>query len=228
MRIVKKVKIVLEAPVPVYDVTSPKYHNLVLANGCVVHNSAKAARDPRFQEVLCMQGKIVNAVKEKLDRVLSSPAVIDMLQAVGYDPKHPDPENHLRVGKIIIASDADVDGKHIDALQLSLWYSIMPKLFIQGRVFLVRSYEFVTRKNGTTIFADSLEEMRDKCGGTLPKEVTQLKGLGEMAASDLRDMAFNKNTRQLWKVRPPLPENANKFSLIMGSDPSFRKKMLGV
>ena len=206
----------------------PHERELYLVEGESAGGSSKAARDSRFQEILCMKGKIINAAKEKTTNVLANESAIDLLKAVGYDPSKSNPLEHLRIGRIIIASDADVDGRHIDALQLTLWQKFLPELFEQGRVFLVKSYEFVARVGGKAVFADSLDALREKCGGTLPREVTQLKGLGEMSAEDLRTMAFDKTTRKLWRVTPLVGKDKTTFQLIMGENPEYRRKMLGI
>lgn len=206
----------------------PEERELFIVEGDSAGGLAKAARDQRFQEVLCLKGKIVNAQKEAVSKVLGNESVIDLMQAIGYNPTLENPVENLRVGRIIITSDADVDGRHIDALQLTLWNKFLPELFEQGRIFLVKSYEFVARINGKPIFADSLESMRDRNGGKLPKEVTQLKGLGEMSPEDLRTMAFDKSTRKLWRVTPLVGKDKKLFQLIMGESPEYRKKMLGV
>jgi len=112
MRIVNKRRIELQNPVPVYDLTVDDYHNFVLANGAVVHNSAKEARY-QFQAVLPLKGKVANALKMEQSKTLESEEIINILAAIGYDIKAADPYARLSVGKIICLADPDPDGPFI-------------------------------------------------------------------------------------------------------------------
>lgn len=111
MRVVSSRCIKFEVPTPVYDLTSPRHHNFVLANGAVVHNSAKQGRYP-YQAVLPLKGKIMNALKNG-DKALESDEVLNVLAAVGYDPKAADPLAKIQVGKIICLADPDPDGPFV-------------------------------------------------------------------------------------------------------------------
>ncbi len=201
---------------------------LFVVEGDSAGGTAKVARDRSFQEILSLKGKIVNAERKKQDEVLSSEEVLNILKAIGFDPSKPDPTKHLRVGRVLILSDADVDGRHIDALLITLLYKYLPKLFEDGRVFIVKSYEFVARVNDKSVFADSLEKMKARCGGKLPKQVTQLKGLGEMGEEDLRQMAFNPATRKLWQIKLPDAAGNKLFKQVMGESVEYRRQMLGI
>jgi hypothetical protein len=108
MHVVSVKKIKLKKSVPVYDATSPKYHNFVLACGAVVHNTAERARDKRYQEVLKLRGKILNIYRDKAGKASLNKEIIDILKSIGYDPSKKN--LNLRVGKIILLADADPDG----------------------------------------------------------------------------------------------------------------------
>ena len=107
MKIVSKKYINTQGETPVFDLTVPRYNNFVLENGVVVHNSAKRARDAAFQEVLPLKGKIKNPFKQQ---ATDSEELLSILMAIGYDPTKEDPLESIRVGRIIMLTDSDVDG----------------------------------------------------------------------------------------------------------------------
>lgn len=110
MKVRKVTSVVLDEAVPVFDATSPKHHNYVLANGCVVHNTARNARNGDYQELLPLRGKILNAMKHDEADVLLSRSVLNILAMLGFDPNAANPYDKLRVGKIISLADPDPDG----------------------------------------------------------------------------------------------------------------------
>jgi intein/homing endonuclease len=107
---VKSVRKVTCDPIPVYDATVPKYHNYALDAGIFVHNTAKGARDKRYQELLPLRGKFLNAYKAPIEKLLASEEVLNILATMGFDPKAEDPYKSLRVNRLIALADADVDG----------------------------------------------------------------------------------------------------------------------
>jgi DNA gyrase/topoisomerase IV subunit B len=225
---IKSVKIKrLKKPVPVYDATSPKYHNLVLANGCVVHNTAKFARDKNYQEVFYLRGKIMNALRATDAKVLESEEVKGILQSIGFDPSRADPLSKLRVGKIICLSDPDDDGYHINSLILTLLWKYLPGLFERGLVYVVKASEYVATINGKMCYSADKADLIKQNGGKAPADLLHLKGWGEASVDQLKRMAFDPEQRLLEQLTPS-SDGGKRLKLIMSDDPVVRKEMLGV
>ncbi len=203
---------------------------LYLLEGDSASGSARSARNKDFQEVLALKGKIVNALRKTQATVLASVEVISILQAIGFDPNKSDPLKHLRVGRIILLCDADHDGGHIESLVLTLLHEYVPQLFTMKMIYAVAAAEFTATYKGKRIFAHSLKELKNKTDGeTVPKDTLHLKGWGELDAEPLKELAFNKSTRRMYRILPPVDKKDTRiFRLIMAEDPSYRKTLLGV
>lgn len=205
----------------------PEERELFLVEGDSAGGTAKSARFKEFQEVLPLKGKIENAERVSANKALSE-EVINILQAIGYDPSKPNPELNLRSHRVIILADPDIDGQHIICLALTALWKLVPKLITNGHVYAVAASEFKAVVKGKNVYADSLADMKAKCGGTLPKDVLHIKGWGEVGPDVLREMAFDKRSRRLYRITAPVGKDAQMVKLIMGEDTTFRKKMLGV
>lgn len=221
-------KITVDEPVPVYDLTSPKYHNFTLANGVVVHNSAKQGRFP-YQAILPLKGKIMNAGKNG-QRVLESEEVIHILSAIGFDPKLDDPYSRLQVSKIICMSDPDPDGYHINVLLLTLFYKFLPRLFDLGMIYVADTPEFYSElKDGTIVSGKSLSEVQKAlkgAGASKNAVINHIKGYGEIGASLVRQMALDPSTRNLIQLKTGTKEEMSMFDRLMNEDVQFRREHL--
>lgn len=228
---VRAVRIVkLEQPVPVYDVTSHVTSNFMLGNGVIVHNSAKRARNINFQEVLRLNGKPMNAMRKPLAALLKSKAIVNILAAIGYDHRQAEPHKHLRVERLYCLADADPDGEHINALILTVIHRLLPKLFEEGRVYICNAPLYSAYHKGQRFFGKTHGECHAQMPKGTPKDlVVRAKGWGELPAEVLDIIAFHPETRNVIKLSPPKDKKEQAFyDLIMGSDTSGRKALLGL
>ncbi len=122
--------------IDVYDVEVPRTHNFALASGVFVHNSAKSARDRRFQAILPLRGKILNVERARLDKALGFDAIKSLIIALGAAIGDEFDEKKLRYHRAIIATDADVDGAHIRTLLLTLFFRYFPLVIERGYLYI--------------------------------------------------------------------------------------------
>jgi DNA gyrase subunit B len=144
--------------IDVYDLEVPKTHNFALASGVFVHNSAKQARDRRFQAILPLRGKILNVERARLDRMLSSAEIKALIVAIGCGIGDEIDYTKLRYSRVIIMTDADVDGSHIRTLLLTFLYRNFPKLFSDGNIYIAQPPLFAISKGKEKHYAFSDEE----------------------------------------------------------------------
>ncbi|PIR87563.1 MAG: DNA topoisomerase (ATP-hydrolyzing) subunit B [Candidatus Harrisonbacteria bacterium CG10_big_fil_rev_8_21_14_0_10_45_28] len=154
----------------VYDIEVPGTHNFALASGVFVHNSAKAGRDRRTQAILPLRGKILNVEKARLDKMLANKEIKALVIALGTAIAESFDLEKLRYHKIIIMTDADVDGHHITTLLLTLFYRYFPQLISSGHVFVAQPPLYKVERGKTAKFAYSDEEK-----DALVKEMSVLK-----------------------------------------------------
>ena len=208
---------------------NPKDRELFIVEGDSAAGTAKLARDPKFQEILALSGKITNIYKDRKQRAFLNPKIIDILKSIGFDPTSKDPILKLRVGKIILLSDPDVDGKHINVLLLSLLQRVMPELFRQGLVYIVDAPLFNAHFRGKRYFADSRKALIKKApSGLRPEHVQRIKGWGEINAPVLQGIAFDIQTRKITKVSRLRSKRLLQFEAVVGENSQARKKLLGI
>jgi DNA gyrase subunit B len=170
------------------------------------------------QALLPLSGKIKNAVRTKGDKALLSKAIISILSAIGYDPKQADPLKKLQVGKVILLSDADPDGSHINCLEHALLSKYLPDMYEQGMVYVADMPEFYAIKGDQLFTGDTLSEVKkkaDKVG--LKVDVLHAKGWGEVNHQVLKLLAVG-GQRRLIKIDPLSEEDLRVFHNLMGAD----------
>lgn len=210
----------------------PHQRELFIVEGDSAAGTADSARmeEPfRYQETLGLKGKITNPYKSDSIKLMGNEEVLNILAAIGYDPLKTDPLSSLRVGKIILLSDPDPDGYHIDALVLSVIAKVLPELFYKRMIYTVTAPKYVLNDDGDQYFGMTLAEIREK----KPKKanmdkVSYLKGWGEANAISLREIAFDPLTRHLIRIDKPESNYFKHMEDIMGPDVSYRKKLLNV
>ncbi|MBS3092475.1 DNA topoisomerase (ATP-hydrolyzing) subunit B [Candidatus Pacearchaeota archaeon] len=218
----------LNEKIDVYDIEIPNTHNFALASGVFVHNSAKMARDKEFQAILPLKGKPLNVEKAAPVKVLSSEEIVNLITAIGTGIKENFDISKLRYSKIIVMSDADVDGQHIRTLLLTFFYRYVSELIDNGNIFVAMSPLYRIRFKGkdTYVYSDEeLEKEMKKIDGKA--DVQRFKGLGEMNAEQLWDTTMDPKKRILKKITIDDAVRADEiFSMLMGDVVGPRRKFI--
>ena len=217
-------------PMDVYDLEVADTHNFALASGVFVHNSAKQGRDRRTQAILPLRGKILNVEKSRLHKVLANNEITNIISALGCGIGEDFHKEKLRYHKVIIMTDADVDGNHISCLLLTFFYRHMPQLIEAGHVFLAQPPLFKIQKNKTIKYAYK-EEDKDaivkEMGGEKGIVLQRYKGLGEMQAQQLWDTTMDPTTRTLKRITIEDAVLADQlFSILMGDEVDSRRDFI--
>ena len=180
---------------------------LFLVEGDSAGGSAKQARDRKTQAVLPLRGKILNVASASTEKLGANQELSDLALALGVRPGKDFQLDDLRYGRIIIMTDADVDGAHIAALLMTYFYREMPALIEAGRLFLAQPPLYRMTQGGTTLYAldDAQREELEKSGfdGRGKIEISRFKGLGEMPPGQLKETTMNAATRRLLRVDLP-------------------------
>lgn len=210
------------------DCSSKKTDNteLYIVEGESAGGSAKMARDKEYQAILPLKGKILNIEKTSPVKALSSEEIANLITAVGTGVNEQfDPEK-LRYRKVIIMTDADVDGEHIKTLLMTFLFRFMPQLIENGNIYFALPPLYRIRKNKDYyVYTD--EELRKISDGSSSGNVTRFKGLGEMSSQQLWDTTMNPKTRRLKQIYIEDAVEADKvFSMLMGDDVPARKQFI--
>jgi topoisomerase-4 subunit B len=202
---------------------------LFIVEGDSAGGSAKMARSRETQAVLPIRGKILNVASATLDKIRANQEIADLCLALGCGMGNNYDEAKLRYEKIVIMTDADVDGAHIAALLMTFFYRSMPKLVENGHVYLACPPLYRVTRGTETFYAANdaaLEELRKKLGGANRKlEIGRFKGLGEMTASQLKETTMDPAKRTLLKVVLSAETRAHTDDIVealMGKKPELR------
>ena len=191
---------------------------------------AKNCRDSRFQAVLPLRGKVLNVEKARLDKIYANKEIQGMITAFGTGIHDDFDISKLRYNKIIIMTDADVDGAHISTLMLTFLYRFMPELIKQGHVYLAQPPLYYIRKNKKLYYAYNDAE-RDNLLLKVGKDadVQRFKGLGEMEDQELSETTMDPETRTLLRVNmndDALSELDLTFTTLMGDQVEPRREFI--
>jgi DNA gyrase subunit B len=187
----------LSNKIDVYDIEVPNTHNFALASGVFVHNSAKMARNKEMQAILPLRGKILNVEKANPSKVLSSEEITNMITVIGTGVGEQFDAERLRYGKVIIMSDADVDGEHIKTLLLTFFFRFMPQLIENGHIFAAMPPLFRVRKGQKDVYVYTEEELKKVTSelGVSDGGVTRFKALGNNNESQNKKSKENIHRR---------------------------------
>ena len=181
----------------------PKNCEIYIVEGDSAGGSAKTARNRATQAILPLRGKILNVEKARLDRILGNAEIKAMITAFGTGIDEDFDISKLRYDKIVIMTDADVDGDHIATLMLTFLYRFMPELIRQGHVYLAKPPLYKIEKNKTVRYAyddKELDEILTEIGRDGNNKIQRYKGLGEMDAEQLWDTTMDPEKRILLRV----------------------------
>ena len=210
----------------------PKKCEIYLVEGDSAGGSAKTARSRDTQAILPLRGKILNVEKARLDRIYGNEEIKAMITAFGTGIHEDFDISKLRYDKIIIMTDADVDGAHIDTLMLTFLYRFMPELIRQGHVYLAQPPLYKIEKNRKVWYAytdDELNNILTEIGRDGNNKIQRYKGLGEMDADQLWETTMDPERRILKRVMIDDSDSSEidlTFTTLMGDKVDPRREFI--
>jgi len=207
---------------------NPEKTELYIVEGESAGGSAKQGRDRHFQAILPLRGKILNTERARLDKILSNKEVKSLISALGTSVGDNFDLSNLRYWKIVIMTDADVDGSHIRTLLLTFFFRFMPELIENGHLYIAQPPLYLIKNKKEKLYAyteDEKDELLKKLGSK--SSLQRYKGLGEMNPEQLWDTTMNPENRTLLLVTIEDAAHADKtFDMLMGSLVPPRKRFI--
>lgn len=206
----------------------PTLSEIFLVEGDSAGGTAKLGRDRKYQAILPLRGKILNVEKAGFSRALNSREIRDMITAFGVGIGDEFDISKLRYHKIIIMTDADVDGAHIDTLLLTFFFRYMPELIDNGHIYIAQPPLYAVKSGRNIRYAYNDEELQQQLEEVGRNATIQrYKGLGEMNAEQLWDTTMNPESRILLKVHVEDAVEADRvFSTLMGEQVEPRREFI--
>ena len=208
--------------------TAAQGAELFIVEGDSAGGSAKQARNRQSQAVLPLRGKILNVAGASREKMQASQLIADLIQALGCGTRDRYRDDDLRYDKIIIMTDADVDGAHIASLLMTFFFQEMPKLIDGGHLYLALPPLYRITQGGKTLYArddaHKDELLKKEFTGKSKVDITRFKGLGEMPFAHLRETTMSPKSRTLLQVKVRDDLDATRISVdrLMGTKPEAR------
>ena len=208
---------------------TPNLNELFIVEGDSAGGSAKLARDKKHQAILPLRGKVLNVEKASIRDLLNNEEICTLISCLGTGITPEFDISNLKYDKVVIMTDADVDGAHIQILLLTFFYRYMKPLIEQGHIYIALSplYRVTDKTTRKILYAWDEQELAKNKKQFKSYDVQRYKGLGEMNADQLWETTMNPNNRKFIKVTIDDAALAEKqVSILMGDNPSARKKWI--
>ena len=218
----------LNKRIDVYDLEVKDTHNFALSSGVFVHNSAKSGRTRTTQAILPLRGKILNVEKARIDKIFANNEITTLISAIGAGIGDEFDITKLRYNRIIIMTDADIDGSHISCLLLTFFYRFMKPLVEQGHIYIAMPPLYKVSKGKEKIYLmndQELNETIERLGKDI--NIQRYKGLGEMNPDQLWETTLDPESRHMKQV---IVEDAvaadAMFTVLMGDQVDPRREFI--